>query len=92
MAASCDKPAHATLLPLQHLVEHLRAGADQTQQAWLLEAVFAEHAHQLAERIREAAHVPEGHEWTVWNAGAEDAADLIDPEVPMNRNVEESMS
>lgn len=51
MSASCDRPAHADLLPLQHLVEHLRWGCvDQAQQVWLLEGVFAEHAHQLAEK------------------------------------------
>lgn len=74
MSASCDRSEHDDLLPLQHLVEHLRWGCtDQAQQAWLLEAVFKEHAHQLAERQR--ALPLSGVE-----AGVRDAlANLIDP-------------
>jgi hypothetical protein len=53
MSASCDKPHHVGLGPMRHLVEHLRWGCtDQAQQVWLLDAVFAEHAHELAEKIR----------------------------------------
>lgn len=56
MSASCDKPEHKDLPPLRHLVEHLHWGCTgQAQQVWLIEAVFAEHAHELAEKIRHGA-------------------------------------
>ncbi|WP_329131629.1 hypothetical protein OG552_10715 [Streptomyces sp. NBC_01476] len=94
MSASCDRTEHANLLPLQHLVEHLHWGCtDQAQQVWLLEAVFAEHAHQLAEQAlrvwgREGSKrlavdedgLPLYRSPFYMHEDADTAADLIDPE------------
>lgn len=81
MTASCDKPNHNTLPPLAHLVEHLRWGCTgQAQQVWLIEAAFAEHAHQLAElqRLRMAELDLTGQKARIVGR----IVDLIDPKEP----------
>lgn len=53
----------------------------------LAERMLDDFAHELAEEIRASRlEAPEGftfrHEWVdAWNAGRDDSADLIDPEV-----------
>lgn len=65
---------------LDHLTEVFdEAGHPDAAARQYAAELLAEHAHELAEKIREKAQPSEGGEWDLGNGGMEDAADLIDP-------------